>query len=154
MNSFHNTTYQIVWGTKYRRKTMTPENRKRLYGYLYVILKKYNCHVLRINGVSDHLHIITSIPPRITPSKLIQELKQDSSKWLREMGLFSNWGGWQKGYFIATYSYDARFDLIEYVKNQATHHGDKEATETEDYRTELKRLLTEAGILWEEKYLD
>lgn len=130
MKSFHNTIYQIVWGTKYRHKTMTPENRKRLYGYLYTILLKYGCHILCINGVSDHLHIVLSIPPKVTPSKLIQELKQDSSKWAREMKLFPKWGGWQRGYFIATYAYEARRNLIEYVKLQAVHHGEEDASKT------------------------
>ena len=37
MTSFHSTTYQIVFGTKYRRKSMTKVNRRRLYKYIYGI---------------------------------------------------------------------------------------------------------------------
>lgn len=160
MNAFHNTTYQIVWGTKHRKKNMLKENRSRLYGYLHAILVTNGCHVIQINGVADHLHIAVSIPPKIAPSKLIQELKQDSSKWIRVNEIFPDWEGWQGGYFLGTYALEARPNLIRYIKRQEIHHGEvpehagKTARETEDYLAELRRLLRLSGIPWEEKYLD
>ena len=154
MDSFHSTTYQIVWATKYRRKTMDKSNRRRLYLYLHNILLKYECYVLRINGVSDHLHIILSIPPKVCISKLVKELKQDSSKWVRVNYIFPTWTGWQRGFFVASYAFEARKNLVEYVKRQEAHHGETSLPAKETWREELIRLLDEFGIPWEEAFLD
>ena len=42
------------------------ENRPKLFKYIWGVLNKTNCHLYRINGVEDHLHIVTHIHPRLT----------------------------------------------------------------------------------------
>ena len=154
MNTYYSTTYQIVFGTKYRRKNMTRDNRRRVYAYIYGICRNHDCHVYRINGVSDHLHIALSIPPKLAPSKLIRQIKSESSKFIRYNDLFPDWEGWQKGYFLGTYAASARSRLIEYIINQENHHGEVHTPATESYRDELIRLLNEQNIEWDEQFLD
>jgi|AntRauTorckE5430_2_1112549.scaffolds.fasta_scaffold04749_1 REP element-mobilizing transposase RayT len=154
MNSYHTTTYQIVFGTKYRRKNMRKKNRRQVYGFIYGICKSHGCFVYRINGVSDHLHIVLSIPPKVRISTLVKEIKQSSSNKIRKEILFDDWAGWQVGYFLASYAAEARGNLINYVINQEIHHGETDGNEKESYRDELIRLLNEHKIPWDEKYLD
>ncbi|WP_026231775.1 IS200/IS605 family transposase [Neolewinella persica] len=154
MNSYHSTTYQIVFGTKYRRKVMTRKNRLKLFKFIYGICKNYECHVYRINGVSDHIHIVLSIPPKVAISALIKEIKSSSSGFIRKERLFKNWMGWQKGYFLGSYAAEARDNLVAYVKKQETHHGEMNELEKESYHDELVRLLGEHHIPWDEVYLE
>lgn len=50
-------------------------------------------------------------------------------------------------YTAFTYSYEAKGSLIEYIKNQEEHHRHK------SFREEMKELLEEHGVEFEEKYL-
>lgn len=135
---------------------MTKTNRRQVYKYIYKICKEHGCFVYRINGVSDHLHIALSIPPKVAPSRLIKEIKQYSSVMIKQKGLFEEWPGWQIGYFLASYPASARKNLVSYVRNQEVHHGEtgSESTMRHSYRQELIGLLNEHGIDWDEKYLD
>jgi hypothetical protein len=85
---------------------------------------------------------------------LVKELKQDSSKWVRVNYIFPTWTGWQRGFFVASYAFEARKNLVEYVKRQEAHHGETSLPAKETWREELIRLLDEFGIPWEEAVLD
>ena len=72
MSTYTQILYQIVFSTKNREKTLQELNRNELFGYIWGILKKKECHLYRIGGVEDHLHIVTHIHPMIAPSVLIK----------------------------------------------------------------------------------
>ncbi len=65
MSTYTQILYQIVYSTKYRRPTLVKENRSELFKYIWGILKNKKCHLYRINGVEDHLHIVTHIHPSV-----------------------------------------------------------------------------------------
>ena len=87
--------YQIVFSTYKREKTLTKENRKELFQYIWGILKNKDCHLYRINGVDDHIHIITHIHPTIAPANLIKDIKLATSSKIKEQKLFKHFDGWQ-----------------------------------------------------------
>ncbi len=147
MSTYTQILYQIVYGTKNHEKTLTKPNREELFKYIWGILNKKKCHLYRINGVEDHLHIVTHIHPTISLSNLIKDIKLASSDYIKAMGLFKNFRGWQEGYGAFTYSIKEKDRLIEYVKNQEEHH--KPIT----FREEFTDLLNEHGVSFDEKYL-
>jgi REP element-mobilizing transposase RayT len=104
--------------------------------------------VYRINGVEDHIHIFISLHLNISLANLVKDLKLGSSSYITEKGLFPMFNDWQDGYSAFTYSQQAKYNLIEYVKNQEIHHRKK------SFREELVSLLKEHGIEFDEKYLD
>lgn len=69
-------TYHIVFGTKNRQQTITPEYRKDLYAYIYGILKQNSCHVHRINGMAEHIHILFDLNPMKALSEVVKSIKQ------------------------------------------------------------------------------
>ncbi|HFA48801.1 MAG TPA: IS200/IS605 family transposase [Bacteroidetes bacterium] len=148
MSTYTQILYQIVFSTKGRERTLTKKNRPDLFRYIWGILNKKKCHLYRINGVEDHLHIVTHIHPTIAPAYLVKDIKLASSGFIKEKKLFDNFDGWQVGYGAFTYSFSAKNDLIEYVKNQEEHH------KTVTYREELIALLKEHGVEYNEKYLE
>lgn len=139
--------YQIVFSTYKREKTLTKENRESLYKYIWGILQKKNCHLYRINGIEDHIHILASLHPSIALSNLVKDLKLSTSKWIKEEKIFPMFSNWQNGYGAFTYSIDAKDDLIKYIKNQKDHHKIK------SFKEEYIELLTDFKIPFEEKYL-
>lgn len=146
MSTYTQILYQIVFSTKHRERTMIKANRPELFQYIAGLLKKKNCHLYRINGVEDHLHIITQLHPSVALASLVKDIKLSTTKLIKEKNLFPNFGGWQDGYGAFTYHTDATNNLIEYVKNQEAHHA------TTTFLEEYTDLLKEHKIEFDDKY--
>ena len=147
MSSFHQITYQIIIGTKTRERTITEDHSEELYKYIWGIIKGKKCHLYRINGVEDHIHIVSDLHPSISLADFVKAIKIASSLWIKESGKLPQFKGWQDGYGAFTYSVNDRNSLIEYVKNQKEHHR------KETFIDEYKRILKEQNIEFDEKYL-
>lgn len=114
--------YHIVITTKNRQMTITEEHKRELYGYMWGILKRKRCVLLRINGIANHIHILTSLNPNIALSELMRDLKRSSSEWLKHNPIFPYWGGWESEYAAFTCSKESLSPVIEYIKSQEIHH--------------------------------
>ncbi len=139
--------YQIVFGTKHRRPTINNEFEKELYKYIYGIIKNKKCKLYRINGIEDHIHIMSDLHPTICLSDYVKDIKVASSIWMKESGKFPAFEGWQDKYGAFTYSVREKDMIINYIKNQKEHH------KKESFYDEFKRLLIENEIEFDEKYL-
>ena len=146
MSTYTQILYQIVFGTKKHERTLTYLNRSVLFKYIGGILKNQKCHMYCINGVENHLHIITHIHPTVSLSSLIKDIKIASSVQKKKK-LFQQFSGWQDGYGAFTYSVKEKERLIEYVKTQEEHHKKK------TFKEEYIELLNEYGIEFDDKYL-
>jgi len=93
------------------------------------------------------VHILTSLHPSVSLADLIKDLKTGSSLWIKKEGVFSMFSHWQDGYAAFTHSKQEIDGLIEYIKGQEEHH--RRATFAEEYR----KLLEEAGIEFDERYM-
>jgi REP element-mobilizing transposase RayT len=147
MSTYTQILYQIVFSTKYRERTLKKQNRPNLFKYIWGVLNKCNCHLYRINGVEDHLHIVTHIHPSIALADLVKNIKVASSGFIKDNGVFPNFLGWQDGYGAFTYAISEKSRLIEYVKNQEEHHR------VISFRDEYIELLREHEVEFDEKYL-
>jgi REP element-mobilizing transposase RayT len=136
-----------VFSTKNREHTLTEDHRNDLYKYIWGILKNKQCHLYRIGGMADHVHIIIHLHPSISLSSLVKDLKVASSQNIKTARLFQNFNGWQNGYGAFTYAFNDKDHLIEYVRNQEQHH------KIQTFKEELISLLNENGIEFDEKYL-
>ncbi len=125
MSTYTQLLYQIVFSTKNRKETMIEPGQERLYSYITGILKNKDCHLYRINGVRDHIHIVTHIHPSVALSNLIKDIKIASDDFIKADKIFPSFTGWQIGYGAFTYAITAKDNLIEYVKNQKEHHKKK-----------------------------
>ena len=147
MSTYTQIIYQIIFGTKHREHILIKENREKLFKYISGILENKKCHLYRINGVEDHLHIITHLHPSVSLSSLVKDIKVASSENIKQNNLFPKFAGWQDGYGAFTYSIKEKDRLIEYVKNQEEHHKIK------TFKDEYIELLNEHGVEFNEKYL-
>jgi REP element-mobilizing transposase RayT len=147
MSTYTQIIYQIVFGTKNRERVLKKESREELFKYISGLLSNKKCHLYRVNGVEDHLHIVTHIHPSIALASLVKDIKVASSEYIKTNKLFSSFIGWQEGYGAFTYGLHEKDRLIEYVKNQEHHHRKK------TFREEYIELLNEHEISFDEKYL-
>lgn len=148
MSTYTQILCQIIFSTKYREPTLIKAHRTELYKDIWGILKNKKCHLYRVNGVEDHIHIVTSIHSTIAIADLVKDIKLGSTSFIKEKKLFPDFNGWQEGYSAFTYHIEAKDHLIEYVKNQEAHHA------TKTYKDELRALLKEHGIEFDEKHFD
>jgi REP element-mobilizing transposase RayT len=147
MTTYTQILYQIVFGTYRRKPVMTKPNRDELYKYIWGTLEGKKCFPYIINGVGDHLHIVTDVHPSVAVSSLIKDVKLSSSNYIKQQRLFPGFTRWQQGYGAFTYSHEAKKNLIAYVENQEIHHRKI------DYRYELKSILSKEGVEYDTRYL-
>jgi len=147
MSTYRQIFYQVVFGTKNRKPSIVKEHDEELYKYISGIIKNKNCKLYRINGIEDHIHIMSDLHPSICLADYIKEIKVASSLWMKENGKFPAFDGWLDGYGAFTYSVREKDMIINYIKNQKEHHR------SESFHDEYKRLLIENGIEFDEKYL-
>ena len=147
MNSFRQILYHIVFGTYNRERTLSEKYHEELYKYIWGIIKNRNCFLYRINGTEDHVHILSDLHPSIALSDYVKEIKTASNRWMKDSGDFPKFKSWAEGYCAITYNIKDKDTIINYIKNQKEHHRKIPFTD------ELKQLLTENDIEWDERYL-
>lgn len=147
MSTYTQILFQIVFRTKNGEHSLVEPDREKLYRYIWGILENKKCHLYRIGGVEDHIHIITHIHPSVAPARLVKDIKPASSNYIKTENIFPDFHGWQKGYGAFTYSVSAKNNLIEYVRQQKEHHRKV------NFRDEYINLLKEHKIEFDEKYL-
>ena len=148
MSTYTQIYYHIVFSTKDRVPCLTADKREDLYRYIWGILKNKKSHLYRINGVEDHIHILTSLHPTMSLANLVKEIKISTSKWNKENAVFPAFRHWQDGYGAFTVSHGDKDGVIEYIKGQEDHHG------RTSFRVELRELLATFGVEFDEQYLD
>ena len=147
MSTYTQILYQIVFSTKNRERTLSDDNRETLYKYIWGILNNKKCHLYRIGGITDHIHIVTHIHPSVSLASLVKDIKMASTEHIKSTHLFQHFNGWQDGYGAFPYAFKDKDHLIEYVKNQEQHH------KKQTFREEFIKLLDEHGVEFDEKYL-
>jgi len=146
MSTFTQIYYHITFSTKNRRPCLNMNNRADLFKYISGVLMNKKCHLYRINGVEDHLHIFTHLNPSVALADLIKDIKLSSSDWIKTQKIFPRFPGWQKGYGAFTAAERDKERIIAYVMNQEIHHRKK------SFKEELRELLIDAGIQFNDKF--
>jgi putative transposase len=147
MSSYRQILYHIIFGTKNRESVLAEEHSEELYKYMWGVIKNKDCKLYRINGVEDHIHILSDLHPSLSLADYVKTIKVSSSLWIKESDKFQRFTGWQEGYGAFTYSVREKDMIMNYIKNQKEHH------KTETFYDEYKRLLIENGVSFDEKYL-
>ena len=102
---------------------------------------------VKVGGHLDHVHLLYRVSKNKIPSKVIGEIKSQSSKWLKEEFPGLRNFGWQGGYGLFSVSASRVDDVIEYIAKQADNH--KKMT----FQEEFRRLLQRSEIEYDERYV-
>ena len=115
--------YHIVWVPKYRLRIMKGQIKDLLDQDIRMLCDWQRCEISELNIQEDHIHLVVSVPPKVSISKLMGVLKGKlaikifkSYPKLREKRYWGN-HFWARGYFVSTVGLDE--DMIrKYVKHQ------------------------------------
>ena len=115
--------YHLVWITKYRKPILYGNEGQRVRDIIRKICADLEVDILAGNVRLDHIHLLVSVPPQVSVSKLMQKLKGVSSrKLLQESSRFKKecWGRhlWARGYFAVSSGNVTDNIIAEYIKNQ------------------------------------
>ncbi len=145
-NTYTQLHIQFVFAVKYREALIHDLWRSRLHQYITGIFQNNHHKMLQINSVADHIHILIGLRPDQSISSLIQNVKSESTKWIKHEKLSLSFA-WQEGYGAFSYSKSHLPDVIRYIQTQEEHH------KKETFLSEYKRLLTAFAIDFDEQYI-
>jgi len=137
----------MIFSTKNREPFITPTIETELHPYMAKIFRELKSPSLAIDGTSDHVHILFSLGRVIKVADLVEEVKRESSKWIKTKGQeFRNFH-WQKGYGAFSIGQSNVAALKRYIRGQKQHH--RRITFQDEYRKFLKTY----GIDYDERYV-
>jgi len=137
----------LIFSTKNREPFLAPEIDTELYPYLASIFKALKSPALIINGTSDHLHTLFSLSRVVTIADLVEEVKTESSKWIKTKGReFRNFH-WQSGYGAFSIGQSQMKSVERYIRSQKAHH--RRISFQDEYRKFLKAYEVE----YDERYV-
>jgi REP element-mobilizing transposase RayT len=102
---------------------IVPEIERQLHRCIESQARDQGCIVLALNGTSDHIHLVVSLPTTLNIAELVKQVKGASSHLVNNELAPDTQFKWQGSYGAFTVS---RWDLdkiIQYVKGQKEHHA-------------------------------
>ena len=145
-NTYTQIHIQFVFAVRFRAGLIKPAWKEQLHQYMKGIIQNNDHKLLQINIVPDHVHILVGFRPHQSISSFVQNLKSESTKWIKAQK-FSQVYEWQQGYGAFSYSKSAVPAVIRYIQNQEAHH------KKESFLSEYQRLLNAFGIEYDERYI-
>jgi REP element-mobilizing transposase RayT len=75
-----------IFSTKNREPSLDSATRSRMHAYLATICRDLGGEAFCVGGVSDHVHVVTTLPRTLSQAELIEQIKKPSSKWIKAFG--------------------------------------------------------------------
>ena len=127
--------YHVVFIPKYRKKVLYGELRRHLGGVFRQLAEQKECRVEEGHLMPDHVHMLLSIPPKISVSQAMGYIKGKSAihiarTFMERKRNFVGQHFWARGYFVSTVGRDETI-IREYIRHQ----------EVEDKRLDQLNLL-------------
>ena len=115
--------YHLVWTTKYRKRVLRGPVGLRVREVIREVCRAREVEILQGHVAADHVHLLVSVPPNLSASKLMQFLKGKSSrKLLMEFRHLNRafWGRhlWARGFFVTTSGNVTDEVIAEYIRLQ------------------------------------
>ena len=137
----------VIFSTKKRYPFIESKVESELYAYMADTIKRNKGIPFLINGTADHVHIFSSLPRTIALSKYIEDIKRNSSRWIKSKGNMYEKFAWQNGYGVFSVSASKKDSVIQYIRGQKDHHREK------SFQEEFLLFLMKYGIEYDERYL-
>lgn len=113
--------YHVVFIPKYRQKRIYGELRKELGALFHRLSHQKECRIEEGHLMSDHVHMLLSIPPKYSVSHIVGFLKGKTALYAAQhYGKRRKYRGyhfWARGYFVSTVGHDEQV-VRRYIRNQ------------------------------------
>ena len=105
--------------------------------YLTGIARAKDVTLLAAGGTASHIHLLIAPPPTVALSKVMQDMKGNSSRWMNQRG---SKFAWQEGFGAFGVSQSQKDTVARYIAEQEEHH--RKWTFEQEYMT----LLRKSGV--------
>jgi REP element-mobilizing transposase RayT len=115
--------YHLVWSTKNRQPLLIPAVEPVIHNYLRTKAIGLGATVFALNGITDHVHSVVSIPSKLAVAKFIGQIKAVASTKFNKSQPGNQPFFWQDEY--GAFSFDAKRlpNYVAYVNRQKEHHA-------------------------------
>jgi len=137
----------ITFSTKTHQPLIVDVVKTSLFEYLGRICKGMECNLLKIGGHRDHVHILCMLSRKVPQMKLLEEIKKQSSRWIKTKGPAYSGFYWQDGYGIFSVNPIEAGIVVRYIENQQEYH--KKLTFKDEFLAFLKTYKVE----YDERYV-
>jgi putative transposase len=137
----------IIFSTKDRLPMLGTELKARLLAYMGGIARELGSAALSINGPTDHVHILVSLPATIAMSEFVGKVKANSSGWVHKTFPNQREFKWQVGYGAFSVSVSQRSKVLNYIAGQEQHHRKT------SFKDEFIGFLKKHGVAYDERYV-
>jgi putative transposase len=124
-NYYSEINLHVTWHCKDSQSLLTPQVEQAVYRCVrQKVVNTPGAFVHEIGGTESHIHLATTIPPTLTISEFIGQLKGASSHDANErLGLRGRVIEWQAGYGVVTFGARDLVWVKQYIRNQREHHA-------------------------------
>ena len=146
-NTYTQLYVQIIFSPYGRQNLIHERIKPEIYKYITGIIKNKNQKLMVINGMPDHIHMMLGFSPDIAISKLVGEIKSNTTNFINAQRLVRGKFEWQRGFGAFTYSKSQVERVINYIMIQEEHHKKK------TFREEYLELLEKFEVKYRSEYL-
>jgi REP element-mobilizing transposase RayT len=137
----------VIFSTKNREAWLDSDVRLRMHAYLATVSRNLGAELVRVGGVADHVHIVTTLPRTVSQAEFIEQIKKSSSKWIKALDPRYRRFFWQRGYSAFSVSPSQLDAVLQYVEEQPAHHR------TRTFQEEYRELLRKQCVEFDERYV-
>ena len=146
-NTYTQIYIQTVFTVENKISLIKDSWREELHKYVTGIVQNKKHKLIVINSMPDHIHIFIGMKPIQSVSSLLQDIKDNSSKWINKQKLVLGKFKWQAGYGAFSYSHSQIDRVAKCIMNQEKHHKKK------SFREKYVQLLKRFNITYEEQFM-
>ena len=136
-----------MFSTKHRAPFIIPQFEDELHHYLGGICNALDCQTIKVGGYTDHVHILCMLSKKIALMKLVEQVKSNSSKWMKTKHESLANFYWQDGYGAFSVNPSEVETVIKYIANQHEHH------EKKTFQDEYRAFLNKYNVPFDERYV-
>jgi putative transposase len=137
----------LVFSTKNRAPLLPPTPFQELQLYAQGILKTQKCHLIEMNNVVDHVHLLFELHRTEALSNVVMHVKKGTSRWLKQQSNEFSGFDWQEGYGAFSIGRSQRDKVVDYIRKQQQRHLRL------SFQEEFRRFLKSYEVEFDERYV-
>ena len=136
----------LTFGTKERYAFISSDWEGKLLAFITGIIKNHDSSCIISNCVEDHVHILFRMSKNYALSKIIENIKKESSKWVKDNIPSCSKFSWQTDYGGFSVS-SSKLEVVKrYIENQKEHHKKL------SYQEEVEMFFKEYNLEYNPEY--
>ena len=137
-----NCKYHVVFAPKYRRKVFYEEKRAEIREILRTLCQWKGVEIIEGHLMPDHIHMLVSIPPKMSVSSFMGYLKGKSALMIFDKHAnlkykFGNRHFWAEGYYVSTVGLNEA-TIKKYIQEQESHDIAMDKLSVKEYEDPFK----------------